>query len=237
MLVAALLASCSPAAEAPTASQTAPSAADEGAPAALQPEGDGEETNLDVWLERLEVNSRELFSARNAVVAAAGLKEGDFIADVGAGTGLYTLLFAEQVGSQGRVFAEDIEPLFLDLINRRAADLLLGNVTAVLGREDNVTLPAALVDVAFIADSYHYFDDREAVMRSIFDAVKAGGRLIMVEYDVTPGEARPEGKEYVRFGKSAVIAEVEFVGFALEDEVAVDGLEENYFLIFRKPAE
>ena len=195
------------------------------------------EANLDLWLERLEVNSRELYNARDAVVASVGLKEGDQIADVGAGTGLYTLLFAEQVGASGRVFAEDIEPLFLDLINRRAEDLGLSNVTAVLGREDDVTLPAQSVDVVFIADSYHYFDDREAIMKSIYDATKPGGRLILVEYDIEPGGERPPEKEYVRFGKAGVISEVEFVGFVHEADIDVQGLQENYFISFRKPAE
>ena len=96
----------------------------------MTPEGQNlpgaeEDVNLDVWLERLEVGSRELYSAREAVVEAVDLKEGDWVADIGAGTGLYSILFAEEVGEEGRVFAEDIEALFLDLIIRRTADLSL----------------------------------------------------------------------------------------------------------------
>jgi ubiquinone/menaquinone biosynthesis C-methylase UbiE len=196
---------------------------------------DAEEENLDVWLERLEVGSRELYSARDAVVAAVGLKEGDWVADIGAGTGLYTVLFAEQVGADGRVLAEDIEPLFLDLINQRAADLSVDNITAVLGREDDVTLPKSSADVVFIADTYHYFEDREAVMRSIYEALKPGGSLILVEFDITPGEQRPDYKSHVRFGKAGVISEVEFIGFKLTDAPVVEGLDENYFVRFVKP--
>jgi SAM-dependent methyltransferase len=194
-----------------------------------------EEENLDVWLERLEVGSRELYSAREAVVETVGLKEGDWVADIGAGTGLYTVLFAEQVGADGRVLAEDIEPLFLDLINQRAADLSVDNITAVLGREDDVTLPKSSVDVVFIADTYHYFEDREAVMRSIYEALKPGGSLILVEFDITPGEQRPDYKSHVRFGKAGVISEVEFIGFKLADAPVVEGLDENYFVRFVKP--
>jgi len=197
---------------------------------------DEEETNLDLWLERLEVGSRELYSAREAVVEAVGLKEGDWVADIGAGTGLYTVLFAEEVGEGGRVFAEDIEPLFLDLINRRAADMSADNVTAVLGREDDVTLPKNSVDVVFIADTYHYFEDREAIMRTVYEALKPGGSLVLVEFDITPGEPRPEHKSHVRFGKAGVISEIEFVGFKLADEPTVEGLAENYFVRFVKPA-
>jgi ubiquinone/menaquinone biosynthesis C-methylase UbiE len=213
--------------------------ANEGGEPAGQADGaaiDDEETNLDLWLERLEVGSRELYSARDAVVEAVGLKEGDWVADIGAGTGLYTVLFAEEVGASGRVLAEDIEPLFLDLINRRAADLSVDNITAVLGREDDVTLPKSSVDVVFIADTYHYFEDREAVMRSIYEALKPGGSLILVEFDITPGEQRPDYKSHVRFGKAGVISEVEFIGFKLADAPVVEGLDENYFVRFVKPA-
>lgn len=220
-----------------------------------QPDGDGEggapanragetapvsadeEINLDLWLERLEVGSRELYSARQAVVDAVGLTAGDWVADIGSGTGLYSLLFAEEVGAQGRVFAEDIEALFLDLVVRRAADADLDNISAVLGRADHVTLPINSVDVVFIADTYHYFDDRESVMRSVFSALKPGGSLIMVEFDITPGEERADYKSHVRFGKDAVIAELEFIGFEYSGETEVDGLQENYFVTFSKPDE
>ena len=201
------------------------------------PVSDAEEVNLDLWLERLEVGSRELYSARQAVVDAVGLEAGEWVADIGSGTGLYSLLFAEEVGAQGRVFAEDIEPLFLDLVARRAADADLDNITAVLGRTDNVTLPTGSVDVVFIADTYHYFDDREAVMRSVFSALKAGGSLILVEFDITPGEERADYKSHVRFGKDAVIAELEFIGFRFVGETEVEGLDESYFVTLEKPTE
>lgn len=219
------------------ADETAPqaAAADREAAPVNRVEGDSAEVNLDLWLERLEVGSRELYSARAAVVDAIGLGPGDVVADIGAGTGLYTILFAEEVGESGRIYAEDIEPLFLDLINRRADDLGLDNVTSVLGRVDNVTLPEHSVDVVFIADTYHYFTDREAIMRSIFDALKPGGSLILVDYDLKPGEPRPDDKSHVRFGKSNVVSEIEFIGFEFEGEVAVEGLKENYFVRFRKP--
>ena len=195
-----------------------------------------EGANVDLWLERLEVGSRELYSAREAVVAAVDLSDGDIIADVGAGTGLYTLLFAEAVGASGRVFAEDIEPLFLDLVVRRASDMGFDNVTAVLGRETSVTLPSDSMDVVFIADSYHYFDDREAIMRTIFDALKPDGSLILVEFDIIPGEVKADYKSHVRFGKAGVVSEIEFIGFEHVETPPVEGLEENYFVKFRKPA-
>lgn len=200
-----------------------------------QGEAVDEDINLDLWLERLEVGSRELYSARENVVAALGLEEGDVVADIGAGTGLYSLMFAEEVGPTGRIYAEDIEPLFLDLINRRAEDAGFNNITAVFGRETDVTLPDETIDLVFIADTYHYFDDREAIMKSVYRALKPGGSLVIVDYDLDPGAERPDDKSHVRFGKAGVISEMEFVGFQLAETPDVDGLEENYLVRFIKP--
>ncbi|WP_395075524.1 class I SAM-dependent methyltransferase [Hyphococcus sp.] len=222
-LFAVWMAACTPA--------PAPEQASEPATA----EADSDELNLDLWLERMEVGSRELYSARDEVVNALGLKPGDSIADIGAGTGLYTLLFAEAIGPTGRVYAEDIESLFLELINQRADDAGAENITAVLGRENDVTLPANSIDIVFIADTYHYFGDRETVMKSVLRALKPGGSLVLVDYDLKPGEERPADKEHVRFGKAGVISEIEYIGFKLADDVEVPGLEENYFLRFVKP--
>ncbi|MBL4619989.1 MAG: class I SAM-dependent methyltransferase [Marinicaulis sp.] len=219
-----VLAGCS----GPTDQSTAPASS----PA---PALDTGEVNLDVWLERLEVGSRELYSAREAVVAAVRISEGDVVADIGAGTGLYTLLFADAVGPTGLVFAEDIEPLFLDLINRRVDDLGFDNVTSVLGRNNHISLPKESVDIVFIADTYHYFNDREEVMRSVYAALKPGGALIIIDYNIAPGEQRPEHKSHVLFGKAGVISEMEFIGFEIVGEISVEGLDDNYFLRFLKP--
>lgn len=224
--VAFLLAACS---------EPANPEADTGNPQAIEtPAIDDGEVNLDVWLERLEVGSRELYSAREAVVAAAGLKEGDVVADIGAGTGLYTLLFAEAVGAKGHVYSVDIEPLFLDLINRRAEDMGLYNITAVLGRRNDISLPEQSVDVVFIADTYHYFENREDIMRTVRNALKPGGSLIIIDYEITSETVRPDDKSHVRFGKAGVISEMEYVGFETSDDIPVDGLSENYFVRFRK---
>ncbi|MFQ5563488.1 MAG: class I SAM-dependent methyltransferase [Parvularculaceae bacterium] len=191
--------------------------------------------DIDVWLQTLEVNSRELYSARGAVVKAVELDPGVRVADVGAGTGLYTLLFAEAAGHQGVVYAVDIEPKFLDLINTRATDLGLSNVVSVLGRSNSITLPDNSVDVVFIADTYHYFEDRQAIMKTILTALKPGGFLYVVDFDLVEGKTRPAEQQHVRFGKPAVITEIEFFGFEYVGDVTPPGLEENYMIKFKRP--
>lgn len=202
------------------------------------PSGDpyaADPVNLDVWLERLEVGSRELYSSRETVAAALELEPGARVADIGAGTGLYTLLFAEKVGPDGVVYAVDIAPRFLTLINQRADDLGLEGVVSVLGRTDSITLPAESVDVVFIADTYHYFDEPSAMMRSIHEALRPGGRLYVVDFDLDENGPPPADHRHVRFGKEDLAAEIVAFGFEPPEEVAVRGLVENYMLRFRRP--
>ncbi len=203
---------------------------------ALPPPSYGDdESNVELWLETLEIGTRELYSARDDVAAAVSLQPGLRVADIGAGTGLYTMIFAEQVGPAGAVFAVDIEPRFLKLINQRAADLDHSNVTAVLGRSDSVTLPAGDVDVAFISDTYNYFEDPEALMATVFEALRPGGRLFIIDFDVSDDAPRNRRNQHVRVGKEALKAEVEAVGFVFDAEIAVPSLDETYMLRFRKP--
>ena len=191
-----------------------------------------EESNVDLWLDTLEVGSRELYAARDAVVAAANVAPGARVADIGAGTGLYSLMFAERVGAQGVVYAVDIEPRFLKLIAQRSADNDLKNVVAVLGQESDVTLPPGSVDLAFIADTYHYFTDPEVIMRSIYDALAPGGRLILLDYTLSGAAEAPHP---VRVGKDGVREEVEAVGFRLVEEPEIEGLQDIYALVFERP--
>ncbi len=191
---------------------------------------------LDVqqWLDRFETESREVFHARHDVVAACGLEPGNFVADVGAGTGLYTQLFAQQVGSEGWVFAVDIAPRFLEYINERTEDAGLENVTSVLGRFDSVTLPPNSVDFVFICDTYHHFEFPAETMRSIHRALRTGGRMAVIDFERIPGKSRAWVIDHVRAGKSDVIDEITRAGFTLSRTANVPALKENYFLIFAK---
>ncbi len=192
---------------------------------------DKEEANIELWLDRLEVNSRELYAARNAVVDALSLNIGDRVADIGAGTGVYTLLMAEKVGAEGAVFAVDIEPRFLKLINQRSSDLDLTNITAVLSRETSITLPPKAVDIAFICDTYNYFNEPEAMMRTVHEALSSNGRLYIVDLDLTPDHPK---SAHIRVGKEALAQEIESFGFKQIAVVKVEGLSEAYMLAFEK---
>lgn len=194
-----------------------------------------EKANLDLWLERMEVGSREIYSARDAIAAAIDLKDGARIADIGAGTGIYSMLFSERVGDSGAVYAVDIEPRFLKLINQRAEDNGRNNIVSVLGRPDSITLPPGSVDAVFICDTYHYFENPALIMSTVYAALRPGGALYVVDYDIGPGETPPADHRHVRFGKADVAAEISSFGFSPAAEVKVDGLVENYMLRFTRP--
>ena len=186
------------------------------------------------WLRRFEVESREIYSEKDKVLAACGVKPGMTVADIGAGTGLYTRLFAQAAGETGRVFAVEIAPAFLQHIVARARQEGHGNITAVLSAEDSVTLPANSVDVAFICDTYHHFEYPAKTMGSLVQALRKGGTVVVIDFERIEGSSREWVLSHVRAGKEVVRREIEQAGLAFVEEVPMPGFKENYFLRFRK---
>lgn len=131
------------------------------------------------WLERPERAAEE---APDQVVAALKLKAGDVVADIGAGTGYFTRRLAQRVGETGRVYAVDIQPEMLDLLQRDMTARGLHNVVPVLGGTQDPKLPAASVDLVLMVDVYHEFDHPYEMLRAITLALKPGGRVAFVEY-------------------------------------------------------
>jgi len=193
------------------------------------------EPDVGKFAKTFEGESREVFLQREKVVKACGLKPGLVVADIGAGTGLYTRLFAKAVGAEGQVFAVDIAPKFLEHIQKTSRDAGLRNVTPVLCNFDSVDLPANAVDVAFLCDTYHHFEFPEKTMLSVHRAIKPGGRLIVIDFQRIPGKTSEKMLSHVRAGQDIVEKEIASFGFKKLDEVK-DLLAENYFVIYSKPA-
>lgn len=186
---------------------------------------------LDVegWATRFSGESREAFHARHDVVKAMALKPGEDIADVGAGTGIYTRLFAQAVGPTGTVTATDLAPKFLAYIAQNAAKDGLKNVRTLQAGDRSSNLPPSSVDVIFHSDVYHHFEFPMIMNADLLRALKPGGRLYVLEMEKAGGN---DG--HVRAPKEAVIAEIEKSGFQLVRQVPVPSLSENYLLHFRK---
>ncbi|TWT64795.1 class I SAM-dependent methyltransferase [Allorhodopirellula solitaria] len=193
------------------------------------------ELDVDRWLARFEVESREVYGARKEVLAACDIKPGEWIADIGAGTGFYSQLFARATGWDGWVMSVDVAPKFLQHIAARATADGIKNLTPVLGTDVSIRLPPESVDLVFICDTYHHFEHYEKMLASIKRALKPGGRLVLIDFHRIPGQSREFILGHVRAGQDVFRGEVEAAGLEFVDEVKVDAFEDNYLMRFRKP--
>ncbi|MFT5496188.1 MAG: ubiquinone/menaquinone biosynthesis C-methylase UbiE [Kiritimatiellia bacterium] len=187
------------------------------------------------WLKRFEIESREVYAARDAVLEACQLKPGMVIADIGAGTGLYTHRFIDATGPNGWVYAVDISPRFLEHIHQRARSNQTRNVTSVLCADDHVGLPPNTIDLAFICDTYHHFEFPQATMQSIAQALKPGGQLIVIDFKRIQGVSREWTMSHVRAGQEVFRQEITEAGLVYREDVPITGLHENYCMRFVKP--
>jgi ubiquinone/menaquinone biosynthesis C-methylase UbiE len=206
-------------------------------PAMPQAHNDGyTDPDLDVerMINRFENETREVFSLREAIVAAAGVEPGDVVADVGAGTGAFLEPLVAAVGEEGHVMAVEISIRFVEHLRQVADEAGYDNVTAVFSSFTSATLPPASVDRMIVIDTYHHFDDYEAMLASMFAALRPGGELTVVDFDRNP-EAREWIQDHVRASKETFREEIETAGFEFVEEVAIDGMVENFLLRFRRP--
>lgn len=189
--------------------------------------------DVEKYQKTFEGESREVFSQRQKVVTATGIKKGQIVADVGAGTGLYTRLFAEVVGDDGQVLAVDISPKFVEHIRTTSKAAGLRNVTPILCRDDSVDLPPNSVDVVYLCDTYHHFEFPQRTLASIHRALKPGGSLIVIDFIKEPGVSSEWVMGHVRAGQAVVEQEITGAGFKKEREEK-GLLKENYLVVFRK---
>ena len=190
--------------------------------------------DVDQWLGRFEVESREVFAAREQVIEACAIGRGARIADIGAGTGFFARLFSERVGREGWVFAVDISPRFLEHIRDRAADEGVVNMSGILCSDRSANLPPSSVDFVFACDTYHHFEYPSSTLASIHRALRDGGQLIVIDFEKIPGQTREFLMSHVRAGKQQVRGEIVAAGFEFVEEVTIDEFRENYMLRFRK---
>ena len=193
--------------------------------------------NLDVanFIGIFEGESREVAVQRERIAKALNVSSGMTVADIGAGTGLFLPDFDRAVGSEGRVYAVEISPKFLEHLRERVEREKLARVEVVKGLEDSVALPAASVDLAFVCDTYHHFEYPQSTLASLYAAIRPGGSLVILDFDRIPGESSDWAMEHMRAGKEVFRQEIESAGFQFEREVSVEGLKENYVLRFRRP--
>ncbi len=177
------------------------------------------------WLDR---SSREQEEAPEQALALIGVRPGMVVADVGAGTGYMTTRLARLVGPSGKVYATDIQPAMLRIIEEKARTEHLSNVEVVQGSEIEVGLPSDAVDLAILVDVYHELWHPQEMLRSIRRSLKPDGRLVLVEYR-KEDPSIPIAESH-RMSVADVRTEVEAEGFRLER--LVEELSRQHILIF-----
>ena len=193
------------------------------------------ELDVDEWQERFEGEAREIYTGRKAIVEALGVSPGMTVADVGSGTGLFLPLLSEAVGKQGRVYAVDVSPRFLEHLRKRVEAEGLDPVRVVEGGAKSANLLESAVDRILLIDTYHHFEYPDPMMESLFEAMRPGGELLVVDFERIPGTSRDWILEHMRADKQTFTREIAASGFELVGEVDVEKLEENYVLRFRRP--
>lgn len=187
----------------------------------------------DDFVSRFEREGRDAFDHRDAIVKAVGLKPGMVVADVGAGTGLFTVLFAKEVGPEGKIYAVDIAENFVKHVERQALSAGLKNVQGVVCQPDNVNLPPNSIDLAYICDVYHHFEFPHKTMQSIHKALKPDGQVILIDFRRIEGKSTEWTLSHVRAGQEVFCKEIAEAGFQQIDEKQ-DLLKESYFVRFKK---
>jgi ubiquinone/menaquinone biosynthesis C-methylase UbiE len=172
---------------------------------------------------------RDDWQQPDRVMAALAVRPGERVADLGAGSGYFTLRLARAVGPEGRVFAVDVDQPMSEFLRKRVAEADLANVEVILGRYEDPLLPDRGVDLVLVVDTYHHLENRPAYFRDLRRDLAPGGRVAIVEYDGRKGWfVRSMGHFTPR---EKILSEMEQAGYRLAGEF--DFIDRQAFLVFQ----
>jgi len=180
------------------------------------------------WLERRE---RELEEDPDLALRLLKISKGAVVGDVGAGSGYMTLRLARLVGPEGRVYAVDVQPGMLQILQQNAAKAKRDNVVPVLGTFDDPRLPAGALDLIIMVDVYHEFSEPQKMLQRMREALKPGGRLVLFEYRAE--DPNVPILPLHKMTKAQVKTEVELEGF--KQQRVFDDLPWQHLIVFTKP--
>ncbi|HDZ84842.1 MAG TPA: class I SAM-dependent methyltransferase, partial [Nitrospirae bacterium] len=184
--------------------------------------------DIDKWVKAFEDPERAKWQKPAEVIKAMDLKNGDVVADIGAGTGYFTRLFAMAVAPEGKAIGLDIEESMVKYMKEDAKKLGLNNYEAKVVPTDNAGLAPNSVDVVFLCDTYHHVADRVNYFKAVAKGLKKDGRVVIVDFykDSKVGPPRAH-----KLAKAITLAEMKEAGYRLVK--THDILEHQYFLEFR----
>ena len=180
------------------------------------------------WLERPERAAEE---KPDVMVDLLGIKNGESVADVGAGSGYMSWRLAQKVGTNGVVYATDIQQEMLDLLSENMRKRGTRNVKPVLGTLTDSKLPTNTLDLVIMVDVYHELSDPYEMMTSIVSSLKPGGRMVFIEYRAE--DPNVPIKAVHKMSETQVKKESAVVG--LEWIETKETLPWQHMIFFRKP--
>lgn len=179
------------------------------------------------WLER---PSRRRDEAPDRLIQALELTPTDRVADIGAGTGYFSLPIARHV-PQGQVFAVDIQPEMLEVIEYLCIENKISNIMPILGGQQQPNLAPDSIDLALMVDTYHEFDYPREMMRGIINALRPGGRIVLAEYRAENPLVRI--KPLHKMSQAQVRRELEELGLIWRQ--TDNQLPQQHLIFFEKP--
>jgi len=182
------------------------------------------QTDIDRSIQRFEDPKRDVVRKLDEIVAACGLEPGMTVADVGAGTGLFTRPMAAKVVPGGKVYAVDITEAFVEHVTKTCKERGIENVVGIVSTETSAKLPPNSTDLAFLCDTYHHFEYPYKMLDSIREALRPEGRLVIIDRKRADGHARAD--------QEAVKKEIVAAGFAFLDERDISDRE--YLMRFKR---
>ena len=178
----------------------------------------------------LEAPDRDLWQRPDQVMDAMGIADASVVADIGAGSGWFTIRLARRVGPQGVVYAEDVQPEMINAITRRVQREGLNNVRPVLGQNSDPRLRAGSFDAILVVDAYHEVEDRVTMLANLARALKPQGRIGVVDFKLDGTGPGPSIEE--RVSPDVVVKDAAKAGLRLVRQEPF--LPYQYFLIFGK---
>jgi predicted methyltransferase len=176
----------------------------------------------------LDDPARDAYQKPDEVVKALGLRPGEVVADIGAGSGYFALRFARAVGETGRVYAVDISPDMVRHLNRRIRDAGVRNLMTVLSDPDDPLLPDASIDRFVIVDTWHHVENHAQYLARLRRMLKPGGQIVHIDFQK---RELPLGPPLgMKIAREDLIREMETAGFRLASEHTF--LPYQYFLVF-----
>jgi len=161
----------------------------------------------------------------NRVMDILGITQGKSVADIGAGSGWFTVRAGKRVGDAGHVYAVDINPEATEYITKRAQKEQLQNVKAILSKPDDPMLPSDSVDAVLLLKTYHEVAHPVTLMRNLQPALRPGAKIGVIDRN---GNGEDHG-----IGSDVVIREAKEVGYHLAEKYDfVKGDKMDYFLVF-----